>query len=51
LLALGCSLILASPAGEREVPLTDYFTGYRQSVLQPELLPLLQPASADRVGA
>ena len=39
LLALDASVILASRAGEREVPLTEYFTGYRQSVKKPgELL-------------
>ncbi|WP_441593008.1 xanthine dehydrogenase small subunit [Corynebacterium variabile] len=32
LLALEASLVLASADGEREVPLKDYFTGYRQSV-------------------
>jgi xanthine dehydrogenase small subunit len=35
LLALGASLVLSSAAGDREVPLADYFTGYRQSVRQP----------------
>lgn len=32
LLALGASVVLASPDGERVVPLDEYFTGYRQSV-------------------
>ena len=32
LLALGASLVLVSADGEREVPLADYFTGYRRSV-------------------
>ncbi len=32
LLALEASVVLASVAGDREVPLADYFTGYRQSV-------------------
>ncbi|HKT55727.1 MAG TPA: FAD binding domain-containing protein [Microbacterium sp.] len=32
LLALGASVVLASVDGEREVELSDYFTGYRQSV-------------------
>ncbi|MGW0905296.1 xanthine dehydrogenase small subunit [Streptomyces sp. NPDC002853] len=35
LLALDASVILADADGEREVPLADYFTGYRQSVRRP----------------
>ena len=39
MLALNASVILASATGEREVAMSDYFTGYRQSVRQPgELL-------------
>ncbi len=38
LLALGSSLVLASREGEREVPLEEFFTGYRQTVLRPEEL-------------
>ena len=38
LLALDASLVLASAAGEREVPLAGYFTGYRQSVKRPDEL-------------
>ncbi|MFF3573517.1 xanthine dehydrogenase small subunit [Nocardia jiangxiensis] len=38
LLALGASVVLAGPAGEREVDLADYFTGYRRSVRRPDEL-------------
>jgi xanthine dehydrogenase small subunit len=35
LLALDSSVVLTSAGGDRDVPLADYFTGYRQSVLRP----------------
>ncbi|MFJ8648873.1 xanthine dehydrogenase small subunit [Streptomyces sp. NPDC093546] len=35
LLALDATLVLADADGEREIPLSDYFTGYRQSVRRP----------------
>jgi xanthine dehydrogenase small subunit len=35
LLALGASLVLASAAGDREVPLAGYFTGYRETARRP----------------
>jgi xanthine dehydrogenase small subunit len=35
LLALDAEVVLISPAGERTVPLVDYFTGYRESVKRP----------------
>lgn len=36
LLALDASVLLAGPAGEREVELAGYFTGYRRSVRRPD---------------
>ncbi|GAB2606568.1 xanthine dehydrogenase small subunit [Pseudactinotalea suaedae] len=38
LLALGASLVLTSVRGDREIPIADYFTGYRQSVREPDEL-------------
>jgi xanthine dehydrogenase small subunit len=38
LLALEALVVLASPEGEREVGLADYFTGYRQTVKRPDEL-------------
>ncbi len=38
LLALDASLVLASRGGDREVPLSGYFTGYRQTVRRPDEL-------------
>jgi xanthine dehydrogenase small subunit len=38
LLALDASLVLVSRAGEREVPLDGYFTGYRETVKRPDEL-------------
>jgi xanthine dehydrogenase small subunit len=35
LLALDADVVLVSAAGERSVPLVDYFTGYRETLLQP----------------
>lgn len=35
LLALDASVVLVSAEGERAVPLVDYFTGYRETVLRP----------------
>ena len=43
LLALQCTLVLASRDGEREVELADFFTGYRTTLLQPgELIKIIR---------
>ena len=36
LLTLDASVVLASATGERTVPLADFFTAYRQTVLKPD---------------
>ncbi|WP_353511405.1 FAD binding domain-containing protein [Intrasporangium sp.] len=38
LLALEATVVLTSERGEREVPLADYFTGYRETVRRPDEL-------------
>jgi xanthine dehydrogenase small subunit len=38
LLALDASLVLASTSGERTVPLSEYFTGYRTTIKRPDEL-------------
>ncbi len=52
LLAFGASVVLASAAGERTVALTDFFTGYRQTLLQPDeiMREILLPAYAPAAG-
>jgi xanthine dehydrogenase iron-sulfur cluster and FAD-binding subunit A len=38
LIALGADLVLADHAGERVVPLADFYTGFRRTVLRPDQL-------------
>lgn len=38
LLALDAQVVLAGTSGERDIPLSEYFTGYRQSVREPNEL-------------
>lgn len=52
LLALGASLRLAGPRGERHVPLEEFFTGYRETVLEPAelIVSILVPLPLPRIA-
>jgi len=52
LLALEAVAVIAGPKGERRVPLTDFFTGVRKTVLGPDeiLVELVAPAPGARSG-
>jgi carbon-monoxide dehydrogenase medium subunit len=52
LLALGAEAVIAGPKGERRVPLTDFFTGVRRTVLAADeiLLEIVVPAPGPRSG-
>ncbi len=54
LLCLGATLVLSSRDGSREIPVTDFFTGAKRTVLAPgEILEriVIPPGSADARGA
>jgi CO/xanthine dehydrogenase FAD-binding subunit len=52
LLALDAEAVIAGPRGERRVPITDFFSGVRRTVLSPDeiLLEIVIPAPAPRSG-
>jgi len=52
LLALDAEAIIAGPRGRRRVPMADFFTGVRRTVLAPDelLLELIVPAPGPRSG-
>jgi aerobic carbon-monoxide dehydrogenase medium subunit len=52
LLALDAEAVIAGPRGERRVPITDFFTGVRRTVLSPDeiLLEIVIPAPGPRSG-
>jgi carbon-monoxide dehydrogenase medium subunit len=52
LLALDAEAVIAGPRGERRVPITDFFSGVRRTVLSPDeiLLEIVIPAPGPRSG-
>ena len=52
LLALDAEVVIVGPKGERRVPVTDFFTGVRRTVLAPDeiLLEIVVPAPGARSG-
>jgi aerobic carbon-monoxide dehydrogenase medium subunit len=52
LLALDAEAVIAGPKGERRIPIADFFTGVRRTVLAPDelLVELVVPAPGPRTG-